>query len=152
MSSTRSLTSYFSFWVAVWCTKRNANVVKLIVYWRLSEIWGSERQYREDESHEVSTFLQPDSTKKLYGKQIRETIMVPIWPWLWVFLCGKSIFMEHSQFFLSRKFQSASQKWWILGFGQSEQIKEVYNFPRNVFPWKEIKQGKTTLEDILSQS
>lgn len=43
-------------------------------------------------------------------------------------------------------------KWLILGFGKAEQIKEVYNFPRNVFPWEEIKQGKTTLEDILSQS
>ena len=43
-------------------------------------------------------------------------------------------------------------KWLILGFGRAEQIKEVYNFPRNVFPWEEIKQGKTTLEDILSQS
>ena len=77
--------------------------------------------------------------------------MVPIWPWLWVLLCGKSIFMEHSQF-LFAKIPKCKSKWLILGFGKSEQIKEVYNFPRNVFPWKEIKQGKTTLEDILSQS
>ena len=68
---------------------------------------GSIEKHRVDESHEVSTFLQPDSTKKLYGKQNRETIMVPIWPWLWVILFGKFIF--------DGKF-AATVGWFVFGY------------------------------------